>query len=81
MPTKDTTSWICDLCGDATSSPLGCTPTGWIKLTFEDRYLDRSWYEKVICPTCSAKIYVNIKREVVARKTNWVLIERLASGS
>jgi len=52
------THWKCDLCANEAVSECGGSPKepGWVHLSIEDRYVDRMFYEKAVCPTCSKEI-------------------------
>lgn len=57
------THWKCDLCGNQAESLMGSVPeqSGWVHLSIEDRYVDRMFYEKAVCPTCSKEIAEKVK--------------------
>lgn len=58
--TKD--DCTCDLCGVSKTAPHGETPKGWVKIEVDDRFLDRTWHEKICCGFCVALILAANKK-------------------
>lgn len=43
----------CDLCGaENITDGASTVPTNWLKLTFENHMEERSFYDRVVCPSC-----------------------------
>lgn len=55
MATKTTTEFTCDICTEKVTVESG-KPKDWIELNFENKFVDRSFYEKHICPDCVQRI-------------------------
>lgn len=46
------TKYLCDLC-DAKAEEVGSrVPAGWVKIIIENRYVDRDFTDKHVCPSC-----------------------------
>lgn len=58
MAESRTTRWTCDLCGTGVSVKDGASATGWVKLSFEHPYVDRSFYDKHVCGDCAETIAI-----------------------
>ena len=56
MSIKSIEKWTCDLCGEMASSEDPHLIKKWIKFDIENKYLDRDWFTKVICPDCLKQI-------------------------
>ena len=63
MSVKTIEKWTCDLCGESASSEDMPLLDKWIKIDIENKYLDRDWFTKAICPDCLKDI-----EEAKARK-------------
>ncbi len=53
--------WACDLCGEKKPLDGGAAPPGWSVFEVADRYEERSWHGKAICPCCIDLANANIK--------------------
>lgn len=49
MSKEETFNWKCDLCDEKITHK---NPKGWVEISIANKYLDRSWTEKTICPSC-----------------------------
>ena len=53
MSRIDIARYICDLCGsNAEETGQYAIPTGWAKITIENKYLDRDFTDKHVCQDC-----------------------------
>lgn len=52
MPRITKTEWTCDLCKVSTTKEGENPPHKWVVLPVEDRFCERLFTDKVICPTC-----------------------------
>jgi predicted RNA-binding Zn-ribbon protein involved in translation (DUF1610 family) len=53
MSNTTSTRYVCDLCGVSADEKGTVTlPKGWVKLSIESRFEERSWNDKHVCPRC-----------------------------
>ena len=70
MGIKAIYTWNCDLCRTEAKSFSDKTgPRGWIKFIVEDPNVERSFFDKCVCPSCIESI---VKAKQALDKTNYV---------
>lgn len=58
MAISSLTQCVCDLCGNKEVADK--LPASWMKVNLENPQLDRSFFEKAICPVCIRKIKLEL---------------------
>ena len=52
----------CDLCATKSTSSTHEVPKGWVEISVDDPFLDRSWHEKAVCRECVKLIQQRLKQ-------------------
>ena len=63
MGVKKKEEWSCDLCGRKEEVSGGESPSGWVTITIDSLYVDREWFDRILCGSCISKIKTAMERE------------------
>ncbi|AWX98698.1 hypothetical protein A8139_21500 [Marinomonas primoryensis] len=58
MGVKQINKYTCDICNNEKSNPT--KPDGWVLMSVENRYVDRSFDDKCICDHCLEDILIQV---------------------